>query len=139
MKRSHILGLIFIVVAVGAIISTVYNADTYSSFSQAMQQNGREVHIIGELVREVPVEERIIDNALVLHFTMKDNEGKAAQVMYFGAKPQDFEKSDQIVLVGKYVDDQFVASSLLLKCPSKYNPDDLNPTAFEETVITGSY
>ncbi len=139
MKRTHILGLIFIVVAIGAIISTVYNADTYSSFAQAMQHNGREVHIIGELVRDVPVEEKIIDNALVLYFTMKDREGITAQVMYFGAKPQDFEKSDQIVLIGKYIDDQFVASSLLLKCPSKYNPDDLTPAAFEETVITGSY
>ena len=36
-------------------------------------------------------------------------------------KPQDFERSEQIVLIGKVEGDEFHASEILLKCPSKYN------------------
>lgn len=125
MKKSHIIALLFMVVALGAIISTVYQADTYASFAQARQQPGRDFHIIGQLVREQPVEEKIVDNTLLMTFYMTDQEGEATQVHYLGAKPQDFEKSDQVVLVGRYHEETFVATSLLLKCPSKYDAEDL--------------
>ena len=36
-------------------------------------------------------------------------------------KPQDFERSEQIVLIGKVQGDEFHASDILMKCPSKYN------------------
>jgi cytochrome c-type biogenesis protein CcmE len=134
MSKSRIIALMFVVVAIGAIISTVYNADTYSSFGEARENPGREVHIIGELLRDRAIDEYLKDNTLVLRFSMRDSHGEESQVTYFGAKPQDFEKSDQVVLIGKYLDDQFVASSLLLKCPSKYNPDDLKPEEFQTTT-----
>lgn len=135
MKKSHILAIIFIVVAIGAIVSTMYNADTYASFSEARLYPGKEFHIIGELQRHKPIEESVVAGSLVLSFHMKDNQGTEGQVVYFGNKPQDFEKSDQVVLIGRYEDDQFIASSLLLKCPSKYSPDDL-PTEFETTEVS---
>ncbi|MFO7978607.1 MAG: cytochrome c maturation protein CcmE [Bacteroidales bacterium] len=125
MKKSHIILLIFMVVAIGAIISTVVQADTYASFEQARQQPGRDFHIIGQLVREQPVEEKIVDRNLLMTFFMTDQEGETTQVHYMGAKPQDFEKSDQVVLIGRYHEQTFVATSLLLKCPSKYDEDDL--------------
>ena len=37
------------------------------------------------------------------------------------SKPQDFEKSEQIVVIGKMEAGNFVASDILMKCPSKYN------------------
>jgi cytochrome c-type biogenesis protein CcmE len=131
MKRSHIIALLFIVVAIGAIVSTVYNAGTYSSFAEARQHPGREVHIIGELIREQPIEEALVEQTLVLRFFMRDSHGEESQVIYFGAKPQDFEKSDQVVLIGRYQEEGFIVSSLLLKCPSKYNPEDLQPEEFD--------
>lgn len=134
MKKSRIIALLFIVIAIGAIISTIYNADTYSGFADARQHPGRQVHIIGELLRDRPIEEKLLDNTLVLQFHMRDSFGEEARITYFGSKPQDFEKSDQVVLIGQFTDGQFIASSLLLKCPSKYNPDDLQPEGFHTTV-----
>lgn len=134
MKKTQLIGLIFIVVAIGAIISTVYKADTYSNFEEARQHPGREFHIIGELVTGKPVEEVVEGNSLTLRFFLKDNNGEESEVFYLGGKPQDFEKSDQVVMIGKYADGHFIASSLLLKCPSKYNPDDLQPESFETTT-----
>lgn len=130
MKKTHIAGLIFIVVAIGAIISLVYSADTYSSFAEAREQPGRQFHIIGELNREKPILERVENSTLMLSFHMRDQDGEESEVLYFGAKPQDFEQSDQVVLVGSYQSDHFVASSLLLKCPSKYRPDEIGQTEY---------
>ena len=41
------------------------------------------------------------------------------------AKPQDFEKSEQIVVTGKMAGDEFMASDVLLKCPSKYKDEEV--------------
>lgn len=126
MRRSHLLGLVFIAIALGAIIGTVYNADTYAVFAEARANPGREFHIIGELVKTRPVKEEVRDNTLTLTFTMRDGDNEEAEVLFFGGKPRDFEQSDEVVLIGKYEGDRFVASSLLLKCPSKYNPGGID-------------
>jgi hypothetical protein len=34
---------------------------------------------------------------------------------------QDFEKAERIVVVGKIKGEEFIASQVLMKCPSKYN------------------
>jgi cytochrome c-type biogenesis protein CcmE len=52
---------------------------------------------------------------------MIDNKGEERKVILHKNKPQDFERSEQIVLIGKMKADAFVASDILMKCPSKYN------------------
>ncbi len=128
MKKTHIAALVFIVIAIGAIITTVYDAETYASFSEARQYPGKQFHIIGDLVADKPIEERLEDNTLVFSFYVLDNNGDEAKVVYLGGKPQDFEKLDQVVMVGGFQQDTFVASQLLLKCPSKYNADEFAST-----------
>lgn len=41
------------------------------------------------------------------------------------AKPQDFERSEQVVLTGKMDGDEFVATEILMKCPSKYKDEEI--------------
>jgi cytochrome c-type biogenesis protein CcmE len=135
MKKTHIAALLFVVIAVAAIITTVYDAETYSDFTEARAYPGRQFHIIGELVSDKPVEERVEGNALIFSFYLTDKNGEEAQVIYFGGKPQDFEKLDQVVMVGKFEKDVFVASQLLLKCPSKYNDDEFGSTGIASQDI----
>ena len=52
---------------------------------------------------------------------MYDCNGTEMKVVYSGVKPTDFEKADQMVVSGSVSDTVFVAKTLLLKCPSKYN------------------
>ncbi|MDR4988382.1 MAG: cytochrome c maturation protein CcmE [Bacteroidales bacterium] len=130
MKKTHLIGLIFLVIAIGAIISTLYNADTYASFADARLQPGREFHIIGRLNRAKPIEERVEEHTLILSFYLFDQDGEEQEVLFFGSKPQDFEQSDEVVLIGRYEADVFVASSLLLKCPSKYTADGIGDTEY---------
>jgi cytochrome c-type biogenesis protein CcmE len=135
MKKTHIVALVFVVIAIAAIITTVYDAETYSDFSEARANPGRQFHIIGELVADKPAEERVEGNTLIFSFYLADKNGEEAQVIYFGGKPQDFEKLDQVVMVGKFEKDVFVASQLLLKCPSKYNADEFGSTGIASQDI----
>ena len=56
-------------------------------------------------------------------FYMRDEKGEVKKVIYSGTKPQDFERSEKLVLIGKMNKDVFHASKILMKCPSKYNND----------------
>lgn len=121
MKKSHIIAIIIIAVAVGAILSTVADSSTYANFEMAAQHPGKEFHVVGKLEKEKEMVYNPQENANLFTFYIKDNDGAVKKVLYNGTKPQDFERSEQIVLVGKMTGEEFQASSILMKCPSKYN------------------
>jgi cytochrome c-type biogenesis protein CcmE len=129
MKKTHLFILVFVVAAIGVIISLFANTSTYTDFSAAIDNPGKEFHIIGKLVKDKPIVYDTKVDANRFTFFMKDQKGAERQVIYKGAKPQDFEKSEQVVVIGKIENDEFLASSLLLKCPSKYN-DEKKPDGF---------
>lgn len=121
MKKSHIIAIIIIAVAVGAILSTVADSSTYANFEMAAQHPGKEFHVVGKLEKEKEMVYNPQENANLFTFYIKDNDGAVKKVLYNGTKPQDFERSEQIVLIGKMTGEEFQASSILMKCPSKYN------------------
>lgn len=121
MKKIHILGIIIIAVAIGAILTTLNSTSTYASFMEASQSPDNEFHVVGKLDKE---KEMVYDpkvDANVFTFYMKDNSGTEKKVILHKNKPQDFERSEQIVLIGKVTGEDFEASDILMKCPSKYN------------------
>ena len=121
MKKTHIIAIIVIAIAIGAILSTVSDSSTYSNFSEAKDNPGKEYHVVGQLNKEAEMNYDPEVNANLFAFSMIDNNGEEQRVHFAGSKPQDFERSEQIVLVGKYENDTFQASKILMKCPSKYN------------------
>jgi cytochrome c-type biogenesis protein CcmE len=121
MKKTHILAIIVIAVAIGAIMTTVSDSSTYSNFSEAIENPGKEYHVVGQLNKDAEMTYDPEVNANLFAFSMIDNNGDEQRVHFAGSKPQDFERSEQIVLVGKYENDTFQASKILMKCPSKYN------------------
>lgn len=121
MKKSYIIGIVIIAVAIAAILSTVADSGTYASFSMAESNPDVEYHVVGKLNREKPTEYDPKANANLFSFYLLDNQGEERKVNFNGTKPQDFEKSEQIVVIGKMENDAFQASSILMKCPSKYN------------------
>jgi len=140
MKKTHIFILVFVVAAIGVILSLFANTSTYTDFSAAVDNPGKEFHVIGKLVKEKPIVYDTKVDANKFTFYMTDQKGVERLVTYNGAKPQDFEKSEQVVVIGKIENDAFLASSLLLKCPSKYNdeqkPDTFSDKEFEEVGKT---
>jgi cytochrome c-type biogenesis protein CcmE len=130
MKRSHIFAILIIAIAIGAILSTLADSSTYASFQTAALKPSHVYHVVGKLNKAMPLEYDPHKDADVFSFYLVDNEGSQKQVILNKARPQDFEKSEQIVVVGKMQDDKFIASDVLMKCPSKYNnPKDDMKTA----------
>ena len=121
MKKIHILGIVIIAVCLGFILTGLTDSSTYASFAEAQANPGTEYHVVGKLNKE---KEAVYDptvNTNLFTFYMYDNNGLEKKVKLYKNKPQDFERSEQIVLIGKMEGDAFHAREILMKCPSKYN------------------
>lgn len=136
MKRSHIIALGAIAVAVMVIISTVGDASTYVSFTEAksLAEDGvnKPIHVVGELKKSnsgdivgMRYEPSIDPNHF--EFWMIDSLQNESLVVYNQPKPQDLDKSEKVVVVGQMdiANNCFRADQILLKCPSKYNNGEL--------------
>jgi cytochrome c-type biogenesis protein CcmE len=127
MKKSSILGLVTIAVAIAVIISLYANTSTYGSFKDARSTNGQ-LHVIGYLDKQKDLYYDAAKDANYFSFYMKDKKGEECKVVFAGTKPQDFERSEQIVLVGEMKGNEFQASYIQMKCPSKYTKDRIDVT-----------
>jgi cytochrome c-type biogenesis protein CcmE len=120
MKKSAIVGLITIALCVCFLVSLNADTSNYSTFSEASKES-REFHVMGYWEKEKGMYYDAKKDANHFAFYMKDDKGAVNKVIYNGTKPQDFERSEKLVLIGKMNNDTFYASKILMKCPSKYN------------------
>ncbi len=127
MKRSSILGLVVIAVAIAVIISVMSNSSTYSTFNEA-KKTSSELNVVGLLDKQKALYYDAAKDANYFSFYVKDNKGEECKVVFIGTKPQDFEKSEKIVLTGQMIGNEFHASKILMKCPSKYTQDKIEVT-----------
>lgn len=128
MKKTHIIALVIIAIAMALIFSTFDSASTYLNFNQAKElakSSTDEIHIVGELKKDsqgnilgMYYEPSVDPNKFT--FALVDEEGTEETVFLFQPKPTDIEKSEKVVVSGRYVKDKFIAKKVLLKCPSKY-------------------
>ena len=130
MKKSSIFGLVVIAIAIAVIISVYSNTSTYGSFTDA-QQTESELHVVGKLNKQKELHYDATRDANYFSFYMKDAKGSECKVVFTGTKPEDFERSEEIVLTGKMIGNEFHASNILMKCPSKYTQDKLETQEFK--------
>ena len=123
MKRSQIIALVVIAVALGALITSLVDSSSYATFDEAFANEGVEYHVVGELDRSSEIDYDPKENAKVMSFYMKDREGTRKKVILNMSKPNDFERSEKIVIEGEAKEDAFYATDMLLKCPSKYEDE----------------
>lgn len=128
MKKTHIIGIILIAVAIGSLIGLLGNTSTYSDFTEATASKS-EVHVVGKLNKSKSIDYKPELNANRMSFYMTDNKGRECKVVLLKSKPQDFEKSEQIVVIGNMAGGSFIANDILMKCPSKYNDGPKQATA----------
>jgi len=129
MKITHIILLLVIAVAIGVIISTSGDASKYVNFDEAQELSAdspdEKVHIVGKLkknnfgdIEGMSYNPGVDPN--YFEFVITDNKNREERVVYLNPKPQDFEKSEQIVIIGGFRGKTFKADKILMKCPSKY-------------------
>ena len=127
MKKSNIIGLVVIAIAIAVILSTRESASAYVSFDEAysMSSDGdaNSIHVVGELKKNsigdiVGVNPSA--DMLSVRFVLVDDQQKEEIVYLNQPMPSDLLRSDKVVVIGGYKNDKFVADKVLLKCPSKY-------------------
>jgi cytochrome c-type biogenesis protein CcmE len=133
MKKSHILAIVVIAAAIGILVSTAGDASTYVDFGEAYEManagNKRNIHVVGELTKDasgniIGIEQGA--DKVSFSFVLVDENGKQQKVEYDEPMPQDFTKSEKVVVIGRYDGDVFKASKILLKCPSKYQEQNVS-------------
>lgn len=120
MRKSAIIGLITIAICIGFLVSLNADTDSYSNFKEATASQ-KEEHVIGHWEKSKGTYYDALKDPNHFAFYMQDEKGEVKKVVLNGSKPQDFERSEKLVLIGAMKNDTFYASKILMKCPSKYN------------------
>lgn len=132
MKKSHLFVLLIIAAAVGILVTTAGDASTYVTFDEAYRLasggSSKDIHVVGTLKKTAEGEVvgiRPGADRVSFEFLLVDDRGQEQKVYYNEPMPPDFMRSEKVVVIGKYRGDRFVASKILLKCPSKYQDETL--------------
>jgi len=133
MKKSYILGIVIIGIAITVIISTAGDASSYVTFKEALEMvekdKNTKIHVVGQLKKDN--EGNVVgvypsEDMLSFSFMLVDNNGQEQIVTYHEPMPNDFLRSEQVVVIGGYKNDEkFVADKILMKCPSKYQETEV--------------
>jgi cytochrome c-type biogenesis protein CcmE len=129
MKKIHLLGIAVIAVAITILVSVAGDVSTYSDFSEAESMvksgNNAKIHVVGRLKKDaqgnilgMTYNPAIDPNRF--EFVLVDTLRREQKCVLSSPKPQDFEKSEQVVIVGKMEGQVFKTDKVILKCPSKY-------------------
>ena len=132
MKNTSTISIVFISIMVIIIISTFGDASTYVTFSKAkdVYQSGSltKFHVVGKLNKDEDNNIKGLiksDDKMSFTFQMIDEDGMKEKVFYGEPMPPDFLLSEQVVVIGGYENNTFIADDILLKCPSKYTEENI--------------
>jgi cytochrome c-type biogenesis protein CcmE len=125
MKKVYIIAGIMVAVAVSFFVMASEDLSTYATIAEA-QSTGERVKITGQLAKDMDMHYDPATDPNYFSFYIRDKDEKLQKVVLLQPKPQDFEMSESIVLTGRVQGDEFVATDVLLKCPSKYKDEQLN-------------
>jgi cytochrome c-type biogenesis protein CcmE len=120
-KVKTIIGILIIVAVVAAIIPTfLSNKIEYVNFNDAMKKT-KTVEVKGKWLKDK--ESKFESNKF--SFYMQDDNNSEMKVIYDGAKPNNFEMAEAVVVKGKVKEGVFMANEILTKCPSKYEAKEM--------------
>jgi len=124
-KKASILILVLIAAAIGFVVASFGKFSTYETFASAAQKPTNTFHVVGYLDTTQAQQYDPVKDPNRFTFFAKDKKGVTHRVIFSGSRPQDFEKSEQLVMTGYMKDNDFHCSKIQMKCPSKYENDQI--------------
>lgn len=122
LKPLHIaaFGIILLAIVYG-IFGVQGSVRAYTTSVTEAEQSGRSVQLAGFLGSQGEYDEQGRWT-----FMLEDENGDMMKIISNEPKPANFEQAISIVAIGRYdaSEDAFMADSLLVKCPSKYQEQD---------------
>lgn len=125
MKPFQLILLVLAGVGIATVVSMYGNTTQYVVFpdakSIAIENPGKEVHVVCKLNKSKPIIYDAQKNANHLEFYGMDSLNNESRVVFTKPKPAQFEQLEKMVLIGHYEKEgYFLANEILSKCPSKY-------------------
>jgi cytochrome c-type biogenesis protein CcmE len=123
MKRAYWAGAVLILGFLALGLTTFTKSMTpYVSFAEAKTSH-RTVQVMGALEKGSAKYDAV---RKTLNFTLVDPKtNDVIPVSFTDVKPANFEDAVSIVAIGRYENDRFAAEKLLVKCPSKYQGEEI--------------
>lgn len=130
MNKKIIIAITLMLATVGYLItaSFVNNKISYLSINDLRASPitfiGKEIKITGKVLND-KLEEKLTSEGKVYRFKIKDKLAKKdpakITILYTGVLPDSFQENSDVVCTGELnKNGEFVASSIISKCPSKY-------------------
>ncbi len=124
MKKIYIVAGVMIAAAIALLMNAAKDVSTYGTFAEAAKTQEK-VKIAGQLSKDKEMYYNPERDPNYFSFYIKDARGEERKVVLLASKPQDFELSEQIVVTGRMKGEEFIATDLLMKCPSKYKDEEI--------------
>lgn len=113
--------LVLVGSAVVTFLSFSQSAVRHVTIGEAKASTGVTVQVPGKIDKST-VSFRVVHKQPELRFDITDLQGgdDRLTVVYRKPRPENFHNASSVEAIGRYEHGEFVASTLLVKCPSKY-------------------
>lgn len=128
MNKRYLIGTIIVAFFVALAIYSFNDKKIGYADILTAKTSDEVVQISGKWLKDQETNYDSKQNKFVFH--IQDDKNTQTKVIFDGAKPNNFELADKVVVKGKFDGDTFYATQILTKCPSKYEgkqEDVLNP------------
>jgi cytochrome c-type biogenesis protein CcmE len=96
------------------------SASPYVTIKEAKTNSGDHLHLAGTLIKD-SAHADILKRRLT--FRLQDASGDIVLVEHVGEMPSNLTEAKKIVAIGGMKGDRFESSQLIVKCPSRYDPE----------------
>ena len=113
-KTGRIVGIVVVVVLVA--LAVYMFVDSVTPYTQDFEEakSGKTLQVWGMID---------LDSVQGNSFNLMDEVGNSLPVISQDMLPPEFENSSSTVCIGSWDGQSFIATKVLLKCPSKYNEE----------------
>jgi len=125
-RKKFVIGTVIVAIAIGVLAwnafggSATYYLTTSELAARGDAAYGQSVRVSGSIA---PGSVETDESTRTLSFKVKD-EGGELPVVYQGTVPDSFQVGNDVVVEGKLESDGvFQAKTIIVKCPSKYEPE----------------
>lgn len=124
-----LIGIVIVLMVQATVTTGAYYLTVSEIQNSPASLVGQRVRVSGQVV---PGSENWNAKEITLRFTIHDEAGALLPVVFYGPRPDNFQRAAEAIAEGTMLaDGSFQANDLLLKCPSRYEeaPEEIHVQA----------
>lgn len=116
-----VIGLVIVLIVQATVSTGAYYLTVGELNTKGSEMVGERVRVSGAVVEGSELWQ---PKEMTLQFSITDEEGKQLPIVFYGPRPDNFQRAAEAIVEGELLaDGSFKANTLLLKCPSRYEEE----------------